>query len=155
MTNTDIYAPEGLLETSLAWQEVIDSIDAPEDKDAMGVEACAALNRMDGFYGVRKIVVKSSLAVIMADPSPENQVPTGVKYRDISAKGWLGKVAYMGLRGYDTLAWPLRSATILNEPESDVPEEMQPIADLYPQTDGTLRPVYLPVGFIDVVICAA
>lgn len=146
--------PEGLLETSLGWQEVVNAAQTPEDKAAAGAEACAALNRMDGFYGTRKLLVKSSLAIIAGDTTAESQAVTGIKYRDIVAKGWLGRIAYVRLLDYGAIAWPLGDATILKEPEIEIPEDLQPIAELFPQTDGTRRPIYMPVGFIDLALCA-
>lgn len=155
MANKDLLIPNGLLETCQAWQEVVDSVAAPEEKEIVALDACRSVRSIDGYFGVKKVIVKSDVAIILADDQPVEEAE-GIQYREITAKGMLGRVTYVNMLGYGAIAWSLYDAAILFEPKIHIPDGGLPLGDEQPpQTDRTSRPLYLPVSFIDYALCAA
>lgn len=141
---------DGLLAASLAWQEVIDSLPSPEERIEAGRVACDSLRSIDGFRGSRRVIAQSELAFIIGD---EPEAASGIQYREVLLKGWLGHVVYADMMSYGALTWPIYDAQVLREPKVE-PLAAPTATQADRQTDGSRRPVYMPVGFIDYVLCA-
>jgi len=158
MPNKDLFVPYGLLEVSRGWQEVVDQSSDPNQRMQAGQEACRELERIDGFYGTNKVLVKSELAILV---DREAQVPeaelSGVKFRDVLLKGWLGKATYRQIVDYGAIVWPIYSAQVLSHEQTiGTPSVDALIENPYQKANGVVRePLLLPVGFIDYAICAA
>lgn len=148
-----IFLPDNLLDVCRGWQEVVDAEPTTKAKVVAAEEAVASVQSVDGFRGTQKIIVKSDLALLIKDEQEE----IGISYRDITAKGWLGKVVSVRVPGYVALAWSLYDACVLDEPDIDATANFRELirGNLRHQTDGTRRPIILPVGFINYALCAA
>lgn len=153
MSKNELFIADDLLKACQGWQEVIDSVGTPEEKIAASQMACASLRSIKGFRGTRKVIVQSELALVLKDP-PQEEV--AIKYRDVTAKGWLGQIVYVDMVGYNAISWPLYDTQMFREPEIETPDErnLAPGAG-YGRTSGSSRPIYLPVGFIDYALLAA
>ncbi|HVX58246.1 MAG TPA: hypothetical protein VG964_00745 [Candidatus Saccharimonadales bacterium] len=157
MANTgEIFVAKNLLEACQGWQEVLDNTPGAEAKDVAGKAACKSLEDADGFMGTPAVIVKSELAVVLKDPSEEGPADTAIQYSNVILKGMIGRVAYMRVGGYGAITWPIYRAQVLQEPDIAAFDESSiPTLGQFEQTNGSARPVHLPVGFIDLVICAA
>jgi len=160
MPNKDLFVANGLLEVSKGWQEVVEQSYDLTKMEQAGQIACAELERMNGFYGTRKIIAKSKKAIMIRDEldlEPSEPVD-GVEFRDVTVSGWLGQVKYIQLVDKGTIAWPVFEARVFEHTQEVDPGASAglPLEGWYQDQTGRVRkPLYLPVGFIDYALAAA
>ena len=157
MTNKDVFIADILLKASLGWQELVDHAPTLKAKQAAGQEACIALAGINGYFGTRKILVKSETALMFSDGYQEGDLWSAIQFRGLLAKGWLGRVNYVSMNGHGTLTWPIYDAQVINTEEVEIctDDELPPDDEHRLPTDRIRRPIHFPVGVIDYALCAA
>jgi hypothetical protein len=160
MPNKDLFVPNGLLEVSKGWQEVVDQSDNLAEMMEVGEAACRELERMDGFFGTRQVIVKSQRAFMVRDEvGPEaEEALDGVEFRGLTLAGWLGRISYLQIVNKGAIAWPVYDARVFDHTQEIDPGASAglPLDGWYHDRAGRVRkPLYLPVDFIDYALAAA
>lgn len=157
MAEKEIFVADNLLSACQAWQEVVDSEATIEAKNAAGQEACLALRGLEDYCGTRRLIVKSGAALMLREIYHDDDPWAAIHFRQVVARGWLGKVSYIALNGDGSIAWPLYDAKVLNTREVEIKiDDPLPPADEHPlPTDKIRRPLFLPVAQIDYALPSA
>ncbi len=156
MANTEIFAAESLLGVCKAWQEVVDHAPAGNEKKAAGATALRTIAAFDGLNGTHNVIVKTNVALMIRDSYDPEALWNVIEFNNVVAKGWLGRVAYVGVNQQNSIAWPLYDAEVINASEVEVTaEDMLDENVHHLPLDRIRKPLYLPVGFIDMALCAA